>query len=145
MKKQCLNMADESVDEAGKFQGRYFEQQSCDAQQECGAGAGMRRSPAVSWESSLVWLVLSTWVGQRSGDVPCPHLRLKRRWKESKPALPSGMVQSVGSFPKRERAEPEFQGRDGRGWSRRGDIHIPFFSKSLAKQNRERKASSSRE
>lgn len=112
MKKQCLNMAEESVDEAGKFWGRYFEQQSCDAQQECGAGAGMRGSPAVSWESSLVWLVPNTWVGQRSGDVPCPHLRLKRRWRESKPALPSEMVQSDGLGPSQRGKEQSLNFRE---------------------------------
>lgn len=71
--------------------------------------AGILRSRAVTIsqsmglegnEATLLWarvnhffsLVLLTWVGQRSGDIYCLHLRSRRKWKANEPTLPSSLM-----------------------------------------------------
>lgn len=121
-----------------KIWGRYFEKQSCDAQQEHGAGAGMRGSSS-DWCWTLGW-------DQGQGTFPF----LTSGWNEGVKkvnlcSLPGWSNLMGWVLCKEGKSRAWIQGGDGRGWSCRGDIHIPFFSKTLAKQNRERKASSSRE
>lgn len=56
--------------------------------------------------------MLNTEVGQRSGGSPCPPLRLKRRCKESKPALPSRVIQSDGLGPSQREKEQSLNFRE---------------------------------
>lgn len=60
----------------------------------------------------LFWLVLNTWVKPRSADIPLPHLKFKRRCKESKPALPSRIIQSDGLGPPQRGKEQSLNFRE---------------------------------